>query len=252
MSAAKSAGTCSHCGRALPKPFTRRTLDYFIPDVSECIGIVGMVRMGKSMFAKGWAGWLMKRRRPVLAIDYRDEWSVRGLKRKNNSLGPLTHKLTVSQFLQDPEAILTERLALALVPDDVRALPKVKAAGFRQVLQYLRERPDDELHLFWDECGMVAKHLEEELHDIFATWGADGVRRYPISQRWTDFTPSQRAQMTGVVSFRQVKDSDLRFLAMEAGAEFADGVACLEPRHHLYADLTTVRPEQLDALRSAA
>ncbi|MBN9685388.1 MULTISPECIES: hypothetical protein [unclassified Corallococcus] len=248
--AAKKAEACKECGRAIPRPWEREQLEFHVPDVSECVHIVGMVRMGKSYLAKKWAEWLMKKGRPVLALDYRGEWGIDGIKRKHNSLGPLKRTVTVSEFLADPEMILATRLALAIRPDDVQALPEVKAAQFRQVLPYLRARSDDELHLFVDEVGMLAKYMAKELHDISATWGADGVRRYFVKQRWTDDEPENRAQCTKVVSFRQVKTTDLRGLAVDAGKDYARAVSQLAPREHLVANLTTVRMDQIEALEA--
>ncbi|WP_223632025.1 hypothetical protein [Corallococcus sp. EGB] len=248
--AGKKAEACKECGRALPRPWERESLEFYVPDVSECVHVVGMTRMGKSYLGKQWASWLMKKSRPVVALDYRGEWAVDGIKRKNNSLGPLKRTVTVTEFLEDPGIILAARLALAIRPDDVRALPEVKAAQFRLVLPYLRERTDDELHLFIDETGMLSPYLKKEFHDIAATWGADGVRRYWLKQRWTDDEPETRAQATKVVSFRQVKTTDLRFLAQDAGKDFARAVSQLPPRQHVVADLTTVRMDQLEALEA--
>lgn len=219
--------------------------EFDVPDVSEALAVVGMTRMGKSHFAKRWAGWLTRQDCPVLCLDYRAEWGVDGVRRAHNSLGPLRRTLTVSKFLDDPGVILAPRLSLAICPDDLRSLPEERADGFRRVLPFLRQRSDDQLHLWIDEVGMLAPYLEAELHDICATWGADGVRRYLISQRWTDLPPAVRAQLTRVVSFRQCKASDLRYLATDTDRDFARRVAKLEPRQHLTADLTRASADTL-------
>lgn len=229
------APVCSECRRPLPvgdPPAERFILR--VPE-QESYGVLGAPRMGKSNFAKAWAAWLMKRGQAVVAWDPSDEYSMHGLKRAKNSLGPLTLRLTVPEFMArfdrgDRDFLLNKRLALAIVPSSPFLEWPEKAAEFKALLRPLRWR--SRLVLMIDECGQLQEHADEALVTIANDWPKDLLPTIFIGQVAGMFSPRVRQAWRGCIAFQQPKESDRRLLAPDFGAAFASELATLAPGHY--------------------
>jgi hypothetical protein len=212
-------------------------------------GIIGVTQHGKSTYAMGWAGHLVGLGESTLAWDPAWQWAANFYENREDAKpGPLARCVTVSELEKSPDLLRARRLNLAVRPDDIFALGSEIADQFTRFLYVVRRVWMGRIHLFIDEVNQVAKYAAEYLDDIAERWAKDGYRPIFIGQRWTHFTPNMRAEIEWLISFLQVKETDLRFLKTDAGSAFTSAISTLGKYQYRATNLRKIRAELLAAL----
>lgn len=231
--------------------YTLKTFPFWEPECWERIGVAGMTRRGKSALLKAWCGWLMKRGRRLVVIDVDDEYSPEGQDRGEEcALGPLRQRLTVAELLEElklnPEFLNRKDLALALVPEDPNEDPEEVAAQIMSVAPYLRDA--DALIIIFEEVGYWGEHAARLLHAAAARWGKRGHVPIFVGQCLTDCPEKARKQWSCIVTFQQVKPTDLDYLKRHAGEAVKRIVSVLLRLRCVVIDLDVPRPEDMQEL----
>ena len=240
---------CSKCGQ--PRPGKSDAFEYRLPEYGESFGIIGVTQHGKSSWAKAWVKYLLSKGYSVIVWDPADEWHVNARGRRFCKPGPLQHSVTVSELLRDPRKHLSKkRISLAVRPDDIYADEKTIAEQFTEFVQWVRRATPEGVPLFFviDECNLLLKHAGSALSDIAERWAKEEIVPCFVGQRWTHFSPDVRAQLAWLVAFKQVKESDLRFLRTEVGSDFAAALPTLEPGAYRVANLRQASKDVLSEL----
>jgi hypothetical protein len=253
------SATCATCNQPLP---TKGDVFRFrLPRYGESFGVIGVTQHGKSTWAKDWAAWLIRKLYSVVAWDPADEWSVHGKARKHCKRGPLRDAVSFSELLKNPRRYLSRRrLQLAVRPDPYplagawekkrKLSPEEWVANqFTTFAQLVRRwTPAGPLALFIDECNLLFKHAAAALDDISERWAKEEIVPIFLGQRWTHFTVNMRAQIAWLISFKQVKKTDLRFLSDDAGQDFARALPWLPPGRYRVANLRQASTDALSQL----
>lgn len=188
--------------------------------------IVGKRGSGKSHHAKQLCAAEMKGGARIVVYDPHDEYSKRGRKTSQVSLGPLLDRVTVDQLFLNPAMLDTEKLSLAVVPtNDV-------AAEFAEVAELVAATGG--LTFVADEVGEYSDEQAKTLNSV-----ATQSRHYEcpvilVAQRLTQIPKTARTQASQVDTFLQSNPEDLEALTKLTGDEdFAVKVSRLPRRKFL-------------------
>lgn len=186
-------------------------------------GIVGKTGMGKSTLMKELARREMAVGCRVIAFDPHDEYSVHGIKTDEVTLGPLTRRMTVREFVDAAAAgeEFDERLALAVVPEgeDEREI----AEEFKQVARLVKNIGN--VTFLVDELGDFQECAQFALNRVVTGYRKFGVPVVYGAQRMVQIPLTSRTQLSDIVSFLQDDESDLDALVRRTRIEgFGDEV----------------------------
>jgi hypothetical protein len=220
--------------------------DYRMLEPGEAAGVIGVSQNGKSTWCFGWAAAMVAQGVDTLAWDPCHEWGVDARKRRRARPGPLARTVTVSELQKNPRMLLENRLNLAVRPDNIHASKREISEQFKAFIYMVRSLCTLPVALFIDEISKLRKYAEEELDDLAECAGKDDLLPVFIAQRWSHFTANMRAEIAWLISFLQVKESDLRFIREDAGSDFARRVCLLEPYQYV---ATNLRRAHMDVLR---
>ncbi|RJS26075.1 hypothetical protein DRW03_06345 [Corallococcus sp. H22C18031201] len=183
---------------------------------------VGKRGTGKSTRAKAALGAAMKAGQRVVAYDVHDEYSQLGRDSGQVVLGPLTHRMTVSELADNLDVLERDGLALAVVPEGPN---REKGEDFAALVEDVLDV--GELVLLADEVGQWGRYCAEALDELACQSRHSAVPVVLVAQRLTQVPKTARTQATQINSGRQDNPDDLRALADVAGQDFASAVSRL-------------------------
>lgn len=213
---------------------------------ADRVGVFGTTGSGKTEFVKKHVlGELLQRGQRVIALDVKDELSVKGRPRPLTSVGPLPFRYTDAQFAAYPKVINEPGLALAVVPEERTA--RACAVAFKRIAQMLEAfaRDGSNAHTvflceetqFWAHYRNDKWRCEEYVDAVATMWRDYNVTLVFVSQRAVGVPIDARAQLNQLVSFAQSEPADIDALRLRTAltdATFSERVAALEPEAHRY------------------
>lgn len=196
----------------------------------DVVLIVGKRGCGKSHHAKGLVTAELAAGARVVAFDPHDEYSQKGRKSPQVTLGPLTQRCTVDQLVDKPELLDVKKLSLAVVPEGVPT--DELADAFSEVADLIAST--GRLTLFADELGEYSDEGAKTINSL-----ATQSRHYEtalvlVAQRMTQIPKTARTQASHLHTFLQSNPEDLEALVKLTGdRDFAARVSRLPRRKHL-------------------
>jgi hypothetical protein len=205
-------------------------------EAADRIGVFGQTGTGKTEYVKReLLTPLLASNVRVLALDVKDELSIRGRPRGNTAVGPLPYRWTASQVAYQPEVLADPALRLAVVPDELT--PKKCARAFKLLAQSLKFLAEDghrlRTVLVLEETQFWARHEEDLLEAVATMWRDYDVSLVLVSQRAVGVPISARAQLNQLVSFAQTEPADIEAIRLRtqlSDPTFHERVALLRPR----------------------
>lgn len=205
-------------------------------EAQDRVLFAGQTGTGKSHAAKALIADELGRRRRVIVVDPKNEWSQdRG--------GPLPHpSWTAGQLAADPNVVAEADLALAIVPNSPSARDAARA--FELVAELVREAGLPVV-LVLEEVQYWAHHARELLDAVATMWRDSGVTVIFVTQRAAGVPINARSQVDQIVSFAQQEPADIKALRERTGISdptFADRVSRLSGRQSLTWRAGLIRP----------
>ena len=175
---------------------------------SDVVLVLGKRGSGKSHAAKQLLAQELDAGARVVAFDPHDEYSQRGVKTSEVTLGPLTHRVSVAELEAKPELLDAKKLALAVVPS-ARKGPEL-AAEFETVAELATAT--GRVTFLADEVGEYSHHAQEELISLATQSRHYGMPLVLVAQRATQVPKTARSQASRILCGRQDEPDDLAAL----------------------------------------
>lgn len=175
---------------------------------SDVVLVLGKRGSGKSHAAKLLIAAELDAGARVVAFDPHDEYSQRGRKTAEVSLGPLEHRATVAELEQRPELLDARKLSLAIVPSS-RKGPEL-AEEFEVVSGMVSAT--GRITFVADEVGEYSAHAMEEIVSLSTQSRHYSVPLVLVAQRATQVPKTARSQASRIVCGRQDEPDDLAAL----------------------------------------
>lgn len=198
---------------------------------ADVVLVLGKRGSGKSHAAKTLLAAELEAGARVVAFDPHDEYSQKGKKTPEVSLGPLEHRVSVAELEQRPELLDARRLSLAVVPSS-RKGPEL-AEEFETVAGIATAT--GRLTFLADEVGEFSAHAQEELVSLATQSRHYSMPLVLVAQRATQVPKTARSQASRIVCGRQDEPDDLAALEKRtrlSSPDFAARVSRL-PRRQL-------------------
>lgn len=203
--------------------------------------ICGRTRLGKTEFVKEKV--LVKAMAagiPVIAIDPKDELSIKGRPRSWTTVGPLFYRWTAKQVARQPEILTLPNLYLSVVPDS--CTPHRTARAFELVAGALKELAEEgrarhvillaEEVQWWAAYGPTERDAAT-VDDVATIWADYLVTLVLVSQRAVGVPITARSQLSEIVSFAQTEPADIEALRIRTQLNdptFHERIQRLQPR----------------------
>lgn len=210
-------------------------------DPGKHIGVLGITGTGKTELEKKLITLWMSQHRRVLALDPKDELSIRGRPRPKTQVGPLPFRWEANQVAQAPSVLLNPNLAMAVVPDQVGS-GRSAARAFKLLATLLKAYWEDghdfQTILLLPETQLWADYERRLLEDVANTYrDLAGVTLVVDSQRAAGVPIDARASLQQIISFAQSEPADIDALKDRCSLTdptFHERVSRLTPESHSY------------------
>lgn len=196
----------------------------------DVVIVVGKRGCGKSHHAKQLAAAELRAGARVVAFDPHDEYSQKGRKTSQVTLGPLAERVTVDQLIERPEVLDAKKLSLAVVPEGLSNAELADA--FREVSEQVSAT--GRLTFLADEVGEYSDFADDTINSLATQSRHSEVAIVLVAQRMTQIPKTARTQASTVHTFLQSNPEDLEALVKLTGDRtFSDRVSRLPRRKHL-------------------
>lgn len=213
--------------------------------------IAGVTDSGKTEYLKrNVLQRCLDERRRVIALDFKDELSVKGVPRETSKVGPLPYRWTATQVATQPEVLALPNCQLSVVPDSRAA--EACASAFVWLAEILEAQWQDgvrlETVLVLEETQLWSRLCQQKLIDVATAWRDYGVNVGFVTQAAVGVPKLARAQVTQIVSYCQTEPADIEALEDRTELQdptFGQRVAQLHPKSYRFEEWHAGEPRRV-------